>query len=175
MANPNTNSRFPNSKQIPDHAIVDFYNKQAYLGQQFIGSSGLITLADTSEHPILYLANPATATLSLFNYVRKLCAGDLTNSVVFKIYGNPTSVTSGSVITPANCRLSSNTASIATCKSSVSAGGNGTLIETLPVGLGFSPIDESTILILDPGASILITAKGSAATTCVASAIWYEL
>lgn len=167
--------RFPTNRQVPDHAIMDFYNKQVYLGNQYIGSSGVVALADTSEHPILYLLNPASSTISLFVATKKLFAGDVTNSVIFNLYSTPTTVAAGSAITPVNSRILSSSASVATLKKTVTAGANGTLIEAMPTGLGFSPIDSSSMLILDPGASILITAKGSAATNCVAELVWYEL
>lgn len=169
------NSRFPTNKQVPDHAIMDFYNKQAYLGNQFIANTGVVTLADTAEHPLLYLSNPAGGSLSLFNTVRKLFAGDMTNTIVFKIYVNPTTVTSGSSITPGNCRIASSTASIAVSKKSVAAVSNGTLLAAFPIGIGYYPVDADTLLIIDPGNSILITATAAAATSCVVEAVWYEL
>jgi hypothetical protein len=175
MAAPITGlSNFPTSKQVPDHAILDYYNKQTYLGNSYIGNSGTVTLADTSEHPVLYLMNPAGATVSLFSSSRKLFAGDVTNTVVFKLYVNPTGPSGGSSITPVNCRLASSNASIATCKKTISTSTNGTLISTIIIGIGYQ-VESDSMLILDPGQSLLITAAGSAATTCVAEFVWYEL
>lgn len=171
------NSNLPSSRQVPDHAIMDRYNKQVYLGNQFIANTGSLSIT-TSETPILYLANPVNAlagALSLFNSIKKLYVGDLTNSILFKVYTNPTTVAAGTTITPGNCRLASSVISTSVCKKSVTAVANGTLLEVIPMSLGSSPVDESTMLILDPGNSILITATGSAATTCAAELIWYEL
>jgi hypothetical protein len=171
----NSNSRFPTAAQNPDHAILDTFNKQAYLGNQFVANSGLVTLGDTAEHTVLYLANPAGTTKSLFNSVRKLFAGDITNYIIFKIYSNPTVISGGTPATPFNCRPASANTSISTVLISPSDSTNGTLIATFPVSLGYSPSDSESCLILDPGQSLLVTAKGSAATSCVAEFVWWEI
>lgn len=169
------NQNFPNKNQVPDHSILDLFGKQAYLGNQFVASSGVVSLADTAEHPVMYLLNGAANTKSLFNGIRKCFAGDVTNLIVFRVYQQPTTVAAGSVITPTNSRLASATLSSATVKKSVTAVSNGTLIETLPIGFGYAPIESNNLLILDPGYSLLITAQAVAATTCVIEMVWWEL
>lgn len=169
-----TNQNFPTSKQIPDHSIMDSFSKQAYLGNQFMASTGSVTLPDTSEKPILYIANAAANKVSLFLGTRMFFAGDVTNSVTFRVYYAATSVSGGSAITPANCRQAMLNLSVATATLNPTVGGNGTLVNLFPTGLNGSLVDQ-TCLILDPGFNLLITAKGSAATSCAAEAVWWEL
>lgn len=164
------------NRQIPDHAIMDTFGKQAYLGNQFIASSPLVSLGDTNEDPLIFLNNPATSGKALFCFSRKLNVYNSSNNVAFRLYFNPTTVTSGTAITPINCRIASPTVSIATSKYSPAVVSNGTFIATLPVVLGYFQNDSLLGLIIDPGSSFLITAQASASSTQVtAELVWWEL
>lgn len=167
-------SRFPTSNQVPEHSILDAYNKQNYLGNQFIASAKVVTLADTAEHPVLYLLAPSGIARSLFCGVRRFFSGDLTNTIVFRTYITSTGISAGTAVTPTNCRVLSSTVSLATCKLSPTVSGLGTLVSAMSTGIGYEPIDFN-MFILDPTASLLITAQASAATTCAADFVWYEL
>lgn len=167
--NPATN------RQVPDQAIMDLFGKQAYLGNQFVASTGAVALADTSEAAILYLANAATNSKALFNSARSVFNEDPTNLVTFRVYFNPTTVTSGSAITPVNCRPANPLTSVSACKKSVSVSTKGTFVMGMTDLSSFGWRDD-TLLIIDPGQSMLITAQGAAGTpTVFIDAVWWEL
>ena len=51
------------NRQVPDNSILDYFNKQTYLGNQYVYAVGSIEILSTSEAPYLLLTNPAvTAT-----------------------------------------------------------------------------------------------------------------
>lgn len=175
MANPNNNPNFPTNRQIAENAIFDIFNRQAYLGNQYVANSQLFTLSTTSEIPVLYLLNPSTSSVSLFNGIRKFYAGDTTNSIIFKLYTAPTGVSGGTTVTPFNCRSGSTNTSVSTCKKGISTSTNGTILATFPIGLGYYPVDSGVMNIIDPGNDLLVTATGSAATTCVVEFVWFEI
>ena len=174
MATIPSNFNFPTSKQIPDHAIMDFYNKQAYLGNQYVYNSGIDSLGDNAEHPFVYLSNPAGNTVSLFCFYRKFISFVTTNYDYFRIYSNPTGVSGGTAKTPANCRFASGNASSALVLLSPSTVSNGTLIKITIANENTSP--DPGIFIIDPGQSMLITiASDGISTNGLAEISWYEL
>lgn len=170
------------NKQVPDHAILDYYNKQVYLGNQFILDTGVVTFTGTTEVPFIYMANPAVSTaaapnyVSLFNKLQRLFCNDIAGltGVVYKIYINPTGVSGGSAITPYNNRIASTNSSVATILKSPTVVSNGTNIATFTVGYT-APLVDTNMLIIDPGKSILITAKPTATTTGTGLLSWYEI
>lgn len=175
MATIPSNFNFPTSKQIPDHAIMDFYNKQAYLGNQFIYNSGIISLSDSSEHPLIYLGNPATNKVSLFCPWRKYLSFVTANYNYFRVYANPTGVTGGTAKTPPNVRFGSGNASTASVLLSPNTSTNGTLISLMIANEDTIP-PENSMLIIDPGQSMLITvASDGTSTNALAEIMWYEL
>lgn len=167
--NPATN------RQVPDAAIMDINGKQAYLGNQFVASA-TAALADTNEAPFLYIANAAANSKALFHYLRSFVSTDATIDITFRVYQNPTTVTSGSAVTPINCRPANPLASIAICKKSVSVATKGTLVTTLVVSGGILQSSSNLILIVDPGQSLLVTAQAASGTPSIAGeAVWYEI
>ncbi len=175
MASPITgNLNFPTKNQIPDHSIMDFYNKQAYLGNQFIDDPGVLSLADTAEHPLLYILCPATSGKSLFINDLNLNAVGAADIITFRVYFAPTTVSSGSSVTPRNVRIASSTTSLATVKSGVAAVSNGTRLQTI-MGVVNTQLSHNPIYILDPGQALLITGQATAAASAICSAIHYEL
>lgn len=174
-ANPATN------KQVPDHSLMDLNGKQAYLGNQFSVTSGLVAIANATEVPVLYLACPAQPSQgafqnqkSIFCNVRDMFSDDVTlaTGIVYQIYLGAT-VAGGSALTPANRRPANPTVSIATATLSPTASNKGTLLYGLAVGFQ-SPALRSDLIILDPGQNLLITAKASAATTAFVNTSWME-
>lgn len=87
----NTNTAFPTKNQVPDHAILDYFNKQTYLGNQFMTCQAFTV--STSELPILLLANPSK-TLSLFQNLIGALSLTAAHTLAFKVYFNPT-ITAG--------------------------------------------------------------------------------
>lgn len=164
------------NRQVPDHAIMDIFGKQAYLGNQFIAGTPLVTLGDMSEDPLIVLSCPSTAAKALFSFSRKLNVYNSSNNVAFRLYFNPTGVTGGTAITPVNSRIANPNVSIATSAYSPTISTKGTFIATLPVVLGYFQNDSLLGLIIDPGSSLLITAQASASSTAVsAELVWWEL
>jgi len=100
-----------NSKQIPDHSIFDEFNKQCYLGNQFIFPIQGVPLAGTSEVPIAFVINPATSPKALFFNRRVLSSSD---QVIFRFYANPIILSNGVATIPANLRVASTNQSVAT-------------------------------------------------------------
>lgn len=177
MSAPITGSfNFPTSKQVPSEAIMDIFGKQAYLGNQFIVSTGAVAIAATGEAPILSISNDATNKLSLFSIARRMIGGDATNFITYRLYKSPTTLAAGSAKTPINCRILSSTTSVATCKASPTAVSNGTLMATFIVGPNNYQDVDNLMIIVDPGTSLLLTAQASGQpTTAVAEAMWYEI
>lgn len=165
-----------NQNQIPDNSILDAYNKQVYLGKAFIAATPVSTTAGTSEVPILLLSNPIANKTSMFAAVRKFSCQTTGVSILFRVYINPTITSNGTTITPVNLRINPNSpTSVMTAFLSPTASSNGTYVTGLPVA-AFSTAISNVLQILDPGASVLITAQASSAGTSLeVEQVWYEL
>ncbi len=174
MATIPSNLNFPTSKQVPDHSIMDHFSKQAYLGNQFLADPGVLSLADASEHPLLYILCPSTSSVSLFIKDLNLNAAGATDVITFRIYHTPVTVSSGSSVTPRNVRIASGTSSVATVKSGVAAVSNGTLLQTIVANVN-TQISRCPLLILDPGKAILITGQAATTASAICNAVHYEL
>ena len=169
------------NKQIPDHSIMDAYNKQVYLGQQY-GYAVSNTPASTSETPLLLLQNPAVSTSSfpsgyqaLFLNLVKLACLTSGQSAILRIYQSPTVTTAGTVQTPVNKRPASPNTSIASLHLSPTVSANGTLIGILSALPGQPDLTE-VLTVLDPAQSVLITVQTSSSSTAVAVQLGhYEL
>ncbi len=174
MSTPATN------KQIPDNAILDHFSKQTYLGNRYSYALAF-TISGTSEVAKLYLLNPALASgtsfpnqAALFVDLRRMTGATASANTIMRTYIGPTTVSSGSSQTPVNMRPASPNLSIATLKSATTAGGNGTLVETLSGG-EFKTVESRDLIILDPGKSMLITLQSADAAVITAQIGWYEL
>lgn len=160
-------------KQIPDSSILDYFNKQVYLGNQFIytatGSVG------ASETNFLLLSNPVKSGIGIFQNFSKLLTTTASQNVTLRFYLNPTVTGPGSAVTPINLRPANTNTPIATLATAPTTSANGKLI-----AISYSSgalADVSKILsILDGNNSMLITAQASAASTGFISELsWYEL
>lgn len=174
--NPMTN------RQLPDNAILDRFNKQAYLGNRFIFSVPGDEIGATSETPILLLTNPAVSKTSfpsgwaaLFCDLRRIGCLTAAESAVLRFYLTPTFSAAGTAKVPQNIRPGSPNVSIAALSQGPTVSNNGVLVGTICAGaLITAQADE--ILILDPGQSLLITAQTASSSTFVAIDLgWYEL
>jgi hypothetical protein len=169
------------NRQVPDHSIMDHYNKQTYLGNKFVYASNQ-AIASTSEIPLLLLQNPAVATSSfpsgytgLFVDLMKLAVITASQSAVIRVYLNPTTPVAGTAKTPTNLRYASATTSIAALSAAPTVSGNGTLINVLSALPG-QPDRSDLLVILDPGQNMLLTIQATANPTTIAQSIsWYEL
>jgi len=169
------------NKQLPDHAILDHFDKQCYLGNTY--SATVPFTATLTETPVLLLANnqvfhptaSSSIATALFQNFLKLVENTAGDSAILKVYANPTITAVGAPVIPINMRLAYANSSIATITSGPTASANGTLIDAvsaLALTEGFSNI----LKIIDPGNSILITATASAAATILnVICQWYEI
>ncbi len=80
------------ARQIPDHAILDAYNKQAYLGNQY--SATLASTVGTGETNLLLLNNQtskiAGSGIALFQNLLRVIENTAAHTVIVNAYLNPT-------------------------------------------------------------------------------------
>ena len=174
-------SIFPaTSKQVPDHSIMDYYGKQAYLGNQFSLVISGFTLTGSSEQSVALIQNPAVAgypnltSKALFINLRRISS--LSDSVQVKFYINPTVTSIVTPVSPVNVRPASSTASISSCSMSANVSQVGTLIDTLEAPTDYYITEDAyRLIILDPGTAMLVTATPGGNTTLNLNLGWYEL
>lgn len=168
-----TQTRFPTPNQNPSNSILDVFNKQVYLGNQFSYAAS-ITPGATSE-TLLLLLNNASTTKSLFVCHRKLITVTASQTCILRYYLNPTVTGAGTPVTPTNLRIANANVSVATLGTSPTASANGTLFCTLSSTPAVS--DSSDFLtILDPEQSILVTSVASSNSTVILTELnWFEL
>lgn len=170
------------NRQVPDNAILDAFNKQTYLGNQFAYSLGNTEITSTSETPLILIENPTVATSSfpsgyvaLFSNIRKLTCITTSQTALFRFYVNPTVTGAGTTQSVINLRPASATTSIATVTLSPSVSSNGTLFDSV-ASTAFVTSLSSSLAILDPGQNMLVTVQTSSATTFISATLgWWEL
>jgi glutamine cyclotransferase len=162
--------------QIADASILDLNNKQIYLGNGFQITTGSVALTGTSEVALLSIACPSTTTKSIFVSAKNLNLIDAsaTTGITYRFYKNPTGVTGGSSITPVNLKFNSVNTSVAILQKSPTVSANGTVFLSQTVYQQSQGVNTS-LIIIDPGSTLLITAQPSASTTALMSFGWYEL
>src|ERR1700676_2067408 len=114
------------SKQIPDHAILDHFNKQVYLGNKFSATFST-TSSGTTETVAMLIQNtqPTNGTAkSLFIDTKKLSSLTASNSATLRCYINPTFSAAGSTVTPVNLRPANANMSTATLTSGPTVSAN---------------------------------------------------
>jgi hypothetical protein len=161
--------------QLPLESILDLNGKQTYLGNAFILPQNGKQLTDTSEHPIMYISNPAGSGKSLFMYQRKY--GTDNNNAILRFYFNPTINALNSATVPVNLRTSATQTSVSNCYLSSTITSNGTLFKSISITV--YTIDANLLFIIDPGTSYLITAQqvsGSSGNSDIyIENTWYEI
>lgn len=165
------------AKQIPDHAILDVFNKQTYLGNQY--NVNLASTVGASEIPILLLSNAQLSngnSIGLFQNLLQVVSQTSSQTVILKIYANPTVSSVGNPITPINSRIAYGvTNSVALVSSAPSVSAKGTLIGIL-TAQDFIMGKSDILNIIDGGQALLITATASASSTSVETILsWYEI
>jgi hypothetical protein len=175
------------NRQVPEHAILDYFNKQSYLGNAFSFPINSQTINSTSETPIALIINPAVTAdafpsgyKSIFNNLRTTASDNSSGddgTSFFRYYFNPTYSGLGTKTTPVNVRPASPTTSIANCyvNGQFTISANGTLVRAITAG--YSSINDSLLLlILDPGNSLLVTAQCvTSGSTIINANSWWEL
>lgn len=169
------------SKQIPDHAILDFYNKQTYLGNQYSVSRNFSV--GSSEIPLMLMQNNAQIVspsnfISLFQNLLKVNGLTAAQSITLNVYLNPTITSAGTALTTINLRPSYGvTNSVGVLTYSPTIASNGTLVDSISAP-AVSSANSSLLKIIDgvvPQA-LLVTGIASAASTSVNVILqWYEL
>ena len=160
-----------NSKQLPDHAILDAYNKQTYLGNSYVLPVSS-SLTDTSEKVVAFIKNPVGNLVGVFVNLIKVSSD---KSVQIKIYSNPTVNVLGAATVPLNYRTASTFAASALCYKSTSFSANGTLLGSVAAG-AYGTAQAGGLYVLDAGQTLLITATAAAGTTTpITELAWYEL
>ena len=172
--------------QVPEHSILDYFNKQTYLGNEFSFPIGPQTINSTSETPIGLIVNPALTggqafpnQKAIFQNLRTsssdIASGD--GTTFFRYYFNPTISSTGTATVAVNLRPASAIKSISKCYTSANfaVSANGTLIRA--ISAGYSAVNDSNLLfILDPGMSLLITAQPTTSgATILNSSSFYEI
>lgn len=81
------------NRQVPDHAILDFYNKQVYLGNQY-SVSQTVTVSN-SESTVLFLQNNTQTgnvqtMKSVFQSLLRVSENTASRTVLMNLYLNPT-------------------------------------------------------------------------------------
>lgn len=166
-----SNLRFPTSRQIPDHSIMDISGKQAYLGNQYCLPVAGFSITGTAETNVALITNPSTA-VSLFIFRRSISAvGALAQ---FKFYFNPT-VTAGIVATPVNSRIASGSTSLSVCSTAPTGSTRGTLVDTIECPTADWMAINNTVLIIDPAQSMLVTCTPGATSLVTLNMCWHEI
>lgn len=159
--------------QVAENSILDLNGRQTYLGNSFILPDTGASLTDTAEHPIEVIKNPAGSGKSLFIFNRMLVTNN--NPVIVRFYLNPTLNVPGTTTVAKNLRTGATLASISVNYLGATITANGTLFSTLPASsLGTI---STTLIIIDPGSSILVTGQqaGAGTTLVVSENAWYEI
>lgn len=170
------------SRQVPDHSIMDFYNKQVYLGNEYVYTQANYESTATVETPLILLSNPAvTATafpnsyVSLFCHLRKLSTLTTSQTSIFRFYLNPTVTAAGSAASAFNLRPKSPNTGIAVVTTGPTVSANGSFVFFLASN-AFASDTSQSLVVLDPGQSLLVTCQTSSSTTFLASELgWYEI
>jgi hypothetical protein len=176
MATIPSQTRFPTANQVPQNSILDQFNRQTYLGNAFVLPIVGLSLSNTDETNVLLMTNPST-TKSLFINLRRYSSS--AQAVLVKTYVTSTVSTTGTASTPVNLRPANANTSVSACYTNgqFSLGSNGTVISAVGVSSDyFITQDNSLMVIIDPGQTLLITATALVETTSFnADVSWFEL
>lgn len=147
-----------------------FLYANAYRGFEI--SSGLVTVAGTSETTFLYIKNPSTNTRAIRIVYRQCVETVSGHSVLVNFYSNPTCSANGTAASPNNVRINSaSPASPATAFTGPTCSANGTLIGALDAG---NAMATSVVpLVIDPNNTVLATVQVSNASDKVLCDVFY--
>jgi hypothetical protein len=168
-----TQQNFPTSNQVPQNSIMDYFNKQTYLGCQFAVTTSQVIGA--SETNILLIQNSSTKKSTFINR-KTISSLTASNSAILRSYLTPTFSLAGTAATITSMRPANTTITpLTTVTTSPTTSVNGTLVDVIAT-TPFATMYSSQLFIIDPGQTMLITLQASAATTTIASQLaWYEL
>jgi hypothetical protein len=170
MALISNNSNLPKQTQIPDNSILDTGGKQVYLGNQF--AVALPVSGTTAETAQILIQNPASSSKSAFIQITRMSSAS-TSVAIARLYSSPTFSSAGTAVTPVNQRVLSNTVSVLTVTSAPTVSVNGSLITAC--SSNSNSAESDSLVILDPGASAVLTVQTSASSSCIPELHWYEI
>lgn len=163
--------------QTSTNSILDAFNRQTYLGEQYSCSSSFTV--GVTETPLMLLSNAQTGSIpnlkALFQNLLKVIDTSASNSIIINVYVNPTISVAGSAGTVVNLRPAYTGASVATIQISPTASANGTLVDSISTTT--KSVSSSNLLkVLDNGTSLLVTGIASSSSTTITTILqWYEL
>jgi|SRR6478609_784422 len=164
--------------QIAEKSILDINGRQTYLGNAFVSGLPVQPVGFTAETPIFLVSNPAGNTKSFFTFLRRFEIIVTNNQTcTFRFYTNPVITNAGTLQAPRNMRTSSaspqSTMVTSTFPTVSSFGDPGIRISVATAG---ASVEDNVLNIGDPGASYLLTATSSNATSPIGFQIfWYEI
>lgn len=162
------------NRQVPDHSIMDFYNKQCYLGNQFVIPVAN-TSSGTSEIPLILINNTVGSGKGAFVGMKKITSLTAGDSAIIRCYLNPTVTGAGTPVTPSNVRPANVNAAVSTVTTGPTVSGNGTLVDVVSAAALMSGLSQ-LLEILDPGQTMLITLQASASSATTSTIIgFYEI
>lgn len=164
--------------QIPDHSILDQFNKQCYLGNQYVQASN--ETIGTSETAQILITCPVQSGVasqkSVFVNLKKLNCYTGTSTALLNFYLSPTVSANGTAAPIYNLRPASINTPIALAYTGPTITSNGNFIGAISTSSYGGTESSATLTILDPGQSLLVTAKASGASTTISITLsWYEL
>jgi hypothetical protein len=165
------------NRQVPDQSILDHFDKQTYLGNQYTVSQSFTI--GSSETVLILLQNAQTGNAqilkSLFQNLLKVSSQTASQSIILNAYFNPTFSAAGTSLTPSNSRISYGNNAVATATYTPTVSNNGTLIDTISAA-ALSVSSSQILHILDNTENLLITGIASASSTAIDVILgWYEL
>ena len=162
------------ANQFPDDCVKNAFDKQAYLGNAFVASAIQATTSSTAEIPIVLLENPANSGKTLFVTTRRFVP--LVNSTVFRSYVDPIITSNGTTLPVTNMRPATGFTPVALAYGVPIVATDGTPA-SVTAALPYTAVEIDTLVILDPGHSMAITAQmnESSPGSCDVRVHWFEL
>lgn len=159
--------------QIAEKSILDLFGRQTYLGNSFCLPQNGFALSDTSEKNIGYISNPSGSGKALFIFGRKAFSDSVVTPV--RYYFNPTVTVPSTATTAVNLRTGLATTSVALCyRTPTTVTVKGTLLYVVPAST--TNLSSETLIVVDPGTSLLITAQAPSGTpTIYYEVCWFEI
>lgn len=165
------------NKQVSDHAIMDYFNKQVYLANTYSFALNN-TSGGTTEVPLILIRNTSVIYTqpSIFISRKNLLSLTTGDGAIVKCYLNPTVTVNGTAATGIiNQRPGSPSISTATITTLPTVTANGTLVDVIAAPALQNGLSQA-MQILDAGQSMLITMTTSASGALTSTIMgWYEI
>lgn len=161
----------------PEKSILDLNGRQIYLGNAFVSGFEAQPIGTTDETPVFLVVNPSDSKKSAFSFFRRFEILVTSNQFcTFSVYGNPLVINPGTPVTPGNLRfgLTPSVSAILTYFLPIASPFGAPSLRR-SIATGSASIEDDVLCILDPGSSMLLTAKPSNTAAPIAFQLgWYE-